>query len=87
VTLEHTARRPLLHTRWITTKDIIRFAAVAILVRLALAEQTYGSVGLLTAGGLTTTSCGSSSAWSSLAMAAGLVTAILALTPARVCPG
>ena len=31
---------------------ILRFAAVALLVRMALAEQTYGSVGLLASSGL-----------------------------------
>jgi hypothetical protein len=44
---------PLLQLGWLSSTDILRFAAVALLVRLALAEQTYGSVGLLTSGGLT----------------------------------
>jgi hypothetical protein len=34
------------------TGDIVRFAMVAFLVRIALAEQTYGAIGLLSAGGL-----------------------------------
>ncbi len=53
VALEHGRERPLLQTRWIGSRDILRFIAVALLVRLALAEQTYGSVGFLTSGGLT----------------------------------
>src|SRR4030095_15048980 len=53
VLIEHNRARPLLQTRWIGTLDIVRFIAVALLVRLALAEQTYGSTGLLTTGGLT----------------------------------
>ncbi|UAL10185.1 MFS transporter [Caulobacter segnis] len=44
--------RPLMQLRWLGALDIIRFAAVAMLVRIALAEQTFGAVGLLTAGGL-----------------------------------
>ena len=51
--IEHNRINPLLNTDWIGSAEILRFAAVALLVRLALAEQTYGAVGLLTAGGLT----------------------------------
>jgi len=83
-TLEHYRARPLLQTRWIGTRDIMRFAAVAILVRLALAEQTYGSVGLLTSGGLSNDQLRILFALVALAMVAGLATAMLALTPTRV---
>jgi len=51
--LEHRRARPLLDFRWLRGPDLVRFILVAAVVRLALAEQTYGSVGLLTAGGLT----------------------------------
>ena len=50
--VEHLRRTPLLQLRWIGSLDIARFAAVAMLVRLALTEQTYGSIGLLTIGGM-----------------------------------
>jgi len=50
--IEHLRANPLLHLRWIGSKDILRFCAVAMLVRLALSEQTYGTLGLLTVGGL-----------------------------------
>lgn len=50
--IETHRRRPLLQIDWLSSADILRFAMVALLVRLALAEQTYGSVGLLTSGGL-----------------------------------
>jgi len=53
VLIEKHRARPLLQLGWLGSVDILRFAAVALLVRLALAEQTYGSVGLLTSGGLT----------------------------------
>jgi len=81
--IEHHRARPLLQTRWIATRDIIRFAAVAILVRVALAEQTYGSVGLLTSGGLTNDQLRVLFAVVAAAMAAGLATAMLALSPTR----
>lgn len=44
---------PLIDLRWLGSWPILRFAAIAFLVRVALAEQTYGAVGLLTSGGLT----------------------------------
>lgn len=50
--IERQRARPLLQLRWMLTGDIVRFAMVAFLVRIALAEQTYGAVGLLSAGGL-----------------------------------
>lgn len=53
ILIEHHRARPLLQTGWIGSVDILRFAAVALLVRFALAEQTYGAVGLLTSSGLT----------------------------------
>ena len=53
ILIEHNRANPLLRTEWIASSSIVRFAAVALMVRLALAEQTYGAVGLLTFGGLT----------------------------------
>ncbi|HTO27122.1 MAG TPA: hypothetical protein VL017_00875, partial [Devosia sp.] len=50
--IEHRRVNPLLHLRWIGSRDILRFCLVAMLVRLALSEQTYGTLGLLTVGGL-----------------------------------
>jgi MFS family permease len=44
---------PLIQLRWIGTGEMLRFVFVALVVRLALAEQTYGAVGILTSGGLT----------------------------------
>ena len=53
VLIERSRTQPLIYAAWIGSGDILRFAAVAVLVRLALAEQTFGAVGLLTSGGLT----------------------------------
>jgi hypothetical protein len=52
IVIERLRLRPLLHFEWITSIDIVRFAAIALFVRFALAEQTFGTVGFLTAGGL-----------------------------------
>jgi len=84
VLVEHNRARPLLQTRWMGTRDIVRFAAVALLVRLALAEQTYNSVGLLTAGGLTNDQLRLLFAIVAGAMVVGIVTATLTLSEQRL---
>ena len=53
VLIERARARPLLLIDWLSGGLMLRFVLVAVLVRLALAEQTYGSVGLLTSSGLT----------------------------------
>ncbi len=50
--IEHNRANPLLNTRWLGSADILRFAIVAISVRVLLSEQTFGAVGLLTALGM-----------------------------------
>src|SRR5262245_1957331 len=76
--------RPLLQIQWISSADLLRFAAVALLVRLALAEQTFGSVGLLTSGGLINDQLHTLFAIVAVAMVLGIVTAVVTLTPDRV---
>ncbi|WP_293902407.1 MFS transporter [Phenylobacterium sp.] len=82
--IEHNRARPLLQTKWIGTLDIARFAIVALLVRLALAEQTYGAVGLLTSAGLTNDQLRVLFVLVIVAMALGLGTTLLTLTPPRI---
>lgn len=84
ILVEHNRARPLLQTHWIGSLDIARFAIVALLVRLALAEQTYGAVGLLTSAGLTNDQLRGLFGWVLLAMALGLGTTLATLTPARI---
>lgn len=45
--IEHHRRNPLLHTRWLGTAGMLRFAFGALALRFILSEQTYGAVGLL----------------------------------------
>ena len=52
VLIETHRTKPLLQLGWIGSGVILRFAGVAFLMRIALAEQNYGSVGLLSSGGL-----------------------------------
>ena len=84
VLLERSRAEPLIHTAWIGSRDILRFAAVAVLVRLALAEQTFGAVGLLTSGGLTNDQLRTLFLWVLAAMTLGMLTAGLTLSVSRL---
>ena len=64
---------------------ILRFAAVALLVRIALAEQTYGSVGLLASSGLNNEQLRTLFAIVAGAMLLGIATAALTLRPQHRC--
>jgi MFS family permease len=84
--VEHRRTRPLLMIRFIGQWPILRIAAVAFCVRIILAEQTYGSVGLLSALGYGTEQFRTLYIIITLASAAGLLAAIFgtrAQTPAR----
>ncbi|MGY4515197.1 MFS transporter [Lysobacter sp. HA18] len=50
--VEHHRANPMLNTRWIGSRNILRFAAAAAVMRVLLSEQNYGSVGLLTTVGM-----------------------------------
>ncbi|HEY0267434.1 MAG TPA: hypothetical protein VGC16_11820, partial [Rhizomicrobium sp.] len=76
--------RPLLQIGWLSSRDMLRFLMVALLVRLALAEQTYGSVGLLTSGGLNNDQLHTLFVYVALAMVAGIVIACLTLSQPRL---
>lgn len=84
ILIEHHRARPLLQISWIGSKDILRFVAVALLVRLALAEQTYGAVGLLTSGGLTNDQMRILFTIVIAAMVLGALTAVATMTLARL---
>ena len=80
VIIETHRRRALIQFGWLGSLGILRFAAVALLVRLALAEQTFGSVGLLTSGGLDNDQLHALFAIVALAMVLGIVIASLTLS-------
>jgi hypothetical protein len=75
---------PLLQLRWLGTIEILRFAIVAFLVRVALAEQTYGAVGLLQQSGLTNDQLRVLFGWVAIAMVGGAAVAMKLLNPARL---
>ena len=84
ILIEAHRSKPLLYVDWIGSAGILRFAAVALLVRIALAEQTYGSVGLLTSSGLNNEQLRTLFAIVLGAMLLGIATAVLTLRPHRV---
>jgi MFS family permease len=50
--IEHNRANPLLNTRWMRNRNILRFAMVAASMRILLSEQSFGSIGLLTVVGM-----------------------------------
>jgi hypothetical protein len=84
VIVETRRRDPLIQFQWFGSIDLLRFAAVAVLVRLALVEQTYGSVGLLSAGGLINDQLRPLFIWVALSMVAGIAVAALTLSQKRL---
>jgi MFS family permease len=84
VLIERNRSKPLLYLEWMGSAGILRFAAVAMLVRIALAEQTYGSVGLLASSGLNNEQLRTLFIIVTGAMLLGLVIAGLTLSEHRV---
>jgi hypothetical protein len=84
ILIEANRGKPLLYLEWMGSAGIVRFAAVALLVRVALAEQTYGSVGLLASGGLNNEQLRVLFAIVVGAMLLGIATAVLTLSPQRL---
>ena len=50
--IEHHRANPLLNTRWMRTRNVLRFIAIVAIIRVLLSEQNYGSAGLLTLVGM-----------------------------------
>ncbi|WP_241557144.1 MFS transporter [Croceibacterium ferulae] len=50
--IEHNRANPLLNTRWMRTRNVLRLIAVIVAIRILLSEQSFGSTGLLTTLGM-----------------------------------
>ena len=83
ILIERERANPMLRLSWISTGTMLRFAAVAIVVRLALAEQSYGSVGLLGIAGLDNDQYHTLFGWILLAEILGIVVAVVTLRADR----
>ncbi len=80
--IEHNRARPLLDTRWIRSVDMLRFAAVAAVMRVLLSEQNFGTLGVLTAVGMGQDQLVRLYAVVTGATLAGLVVSVARLDPA-----
>jgi hypothetical protein len=78
--IEALRSRPLIQIGWMGTRDFLSFAAIALLMRLALAEQTYGSVGLLSVGNLDNDQLRTLFGWVIVSMLAGIVVSAVTLS-------
>jgi len=82
--VEVNRQRPLLQLHWLSSVNIARFVGIALLMRLALAEQTFGSVGLLSAAGLNNDQMHILFIFVALSMVAGIFVVALTLKEARL---
>ncbi len=81
IAVEHRRANPLLTTRWLGQWVIIRIALIAIFIRILLAEQSVGSIGLLSALGMGVDQFQTLYVIITLASLAGLLTAIFGFRP------
>jgi hypothetical protein len=84
ILIEANRAKPLVYLEWVSSAVFLRFIAVALLMRMALAEQTYGSVGLLTSSGLNNEQLRTLFVIVLGAMLIGIATAVLTLHPQRL---
>ena len=80
VVIEFVRTRPLIRVSWLGTREFLGLVAIALLMRVALAEQTYGAVGLLTAGNLDNDQLRTLFGWVIVSMLTGIVACVLTLS-------
>ena len=80
--IEHYRANPLINTRWLGTREIMRLIFVAIAVRVLLSEQAFGSVGLLTTLGMINDQMVGLNLLIVAASVAGMVAALFSFNPA-----
>lgn len=78
--------QPPLQIRWFGTADILLIAAISFTIRIALTEQTYAAVGLLSLGGLTNDQLHGLFAVVLVAMILGIAIAAWVAKPERLLP-
>lgn len=81
VLVEHHRKNPLINTRWLGTREMLRLFAVAASVRILLSEQAFGSVGFLSVVGMINDQMVTLNLIVVFASIAGLVTAVLTFRP------
>jgi MFS family permease len=81
--LEGGRTNPMLVTRWLTAPEVVRIGLVAVAVRILVSEQTFGSVGLLSAVGMGTDQFRTLYIFVTLASIAGMAASVLTFDPAN----
>jgi len=79
--IEHLRANPLINTRWLGTRELVRLMLVAASVRILLSEQAFGSVGLLNVVGMLNDQMITLNLIIVAASLAGLLTAVLTFKP------
>lgn len=82
--VEHRRVSPLIDTRWLGTREMVRLILVATSIRILLSEQTYGSAGLMTLAGMLNDQMIVLNLIVVLASLVGLATAIVFFRPDRL---
>lgn len=81
--IEHFRRNPLINTRWLGTREMVRLIGIAAAVRILLSEQAFGSVGLLTVVGMNNEQMVGLNLVIIAASLAGLLAALLTINPEK----
>lgn len=82
--VEHSRANPLINTRWLGRREMIRLMAIAASIRILLSEQAFGSVGLLTALGMLNDQMVTLNMITVIASICGLAVAVLTFRPDNV---
>jgi MFS family permease len=83
VLIERYRTKPLIAVRWVGTRAILRIAFIAISIRILLSEQSFGSIGLLSALGMGVDQFRTLYLIVFLASVAGIVAAVVTFDPAN----
>jgi len=83
LSVEHMRTNPLLNTRWLGTRQMVRLIFAASIARILLSEQAFGSVGFLGIFGLINDQFVTLNVIICLASIAGLITSIVTLDPSN----
>ena len=81
ILVEHHRKNPLINTRWLGTREMLRLFAVAASIRILLSEQAFGSVGFLSVVGMINDQMVTLNLIVVFASIAGLATAVLTFRP------
>ena len=79
--IEHNRKNPMLQTRWMGSRDLVKFALTGALVRVLTSEQNFGATGLLSSIGLVNDQLVSYYSVLAAATLAGALLSIVTLNP------